>query len=80
MGESKDLKPYELFRKIIKYCKLMDYDVNDILNMSDREMRIWYNRVVVMVMDESSFRIQTGMINDKGTSHKILSIIDAKGR
>lgn len=80
MGESKDLKPYELFRKIIKYCKLMDYDVNDILSMSDREMRIWYNRVVVMVMDESSFRIQTGMINDKGTNHKILSIIDAKGR
>lgn len=80
MGESKDLKPYELFRKIIKYCKLMDYDVNDILSMSDREMRIWYNRVVDMVMDESSFRIQTGMINDKGNNHKILSIIDVKWR
>ena len=54
-----------MFQRIIKYCKLMDYDINDILNMSENELLIWYRRVTEKVNNESNFRMQTGLVNDQ---------------
>lgn len=54
-------KPHRAFRRIILYCKLMNYNVNDILKMSDQELKIWYNRVLDMTSNETDFRIKTGM-------------------
>ena len=72
-------KPHETFKKIIQYCKMMNYDVNDILEMSDQELRLWYHRVLSMTNNETEFRIKTGRIIDKGgKEHKLLSIIDKR--
>ena len=50
------------FKRIIQYCKMMNFNVNDILNMSSHELRLWYNRVTEMMNDEIRFRINTGRI------------------
>jgi len=72
-------KPHQEFRNIIKYCKLMNYDVNDILEMSDHELRLWYNRVLKMTENETEFRIKTGLsIDEQGKEHKLLSIVQTK--
>ena len=72
-------KPHETFKKIIQYCKMMDYDVNDILDMSDHELRLWYHRVLEMTENETDFRILTGRsIDNQGKVHKILSIVDGR--
>ena len=74
----KKKKPYLEFRNIIRYCKLMNYDINDILEMSDNELRIWYNRVINMISNETSFRIKTGISLDAmNNKHKVLSVVDA---
>ena len=72
------MESYEAFkfRKILKYCQLMGYDINDILNMSDHELRIWYVHVNEMIENETEFRIKTGMILDNhNDKHKVVSII-----
>lgn len=72
-------KDHQVFKKIIQYCKLMNYDVNDILEMSDNELRLWYNRVLKMTKNEVDFRIETGMsIDSQGKEHKLLSIVQTK--
>jgi len=72
-------KPHREFRKIIQYCKMMDYDINDILEMSDQELRIWYHHVKEMTENESEFRIKTGMsLDSQGNKHKVLSIVDGR--
>ena len=50
------------FRCIVQYCKMMNYDINDILDMSTHELRLWYERVTKMMEDEIKFRINTGRI------------------
>ena len=72
------MKDYQKFKRIIKYCKLMNYDVNDILNMSDNELRLWYTRVLRMTENEKDFQIRTGMTIDQGTKHKIVTIIESR--
>lgn len=72
-------KPHETFRKVIKYCDMMGYDIKDILDMSNHELRLWYHRVLDMVENETEFRIRTGLSIDKeGKRHKVLSIIDGR--
>lgn len=72
-------KPHETFKKIIQYCKLMNYDVNDILEMSDHELRLWYHRTLDMVNNETEFRIRTGMsIDSQGKAHKVVAIVDGR--
>lgn len=72
-------KPHETFKKIIQYCDLMNYDVKDILNMSNHELRLWYHRVLDMVNNETEFRIKTGLsIDNQGKAHKVVSIIDGR--
>ena len=72
-------KPHREFRKIIQYCKMMNYDINDILEMSDQELRIWYHHVKEMTENESEFRIKTGMsLDSQGNKHKVLSIVDGR--
>lgn len=66
------MKDYEMFRKIIKYCKLVNYNINDILKMSDVELKVWYKKVGNMVKDETSFRIMTGLINDTNEHRSII--------
>lgn len=55
------MKAHIEFKRIIQYCKLMNYDVNDILKMSDNELRVWYQRVTKITKNETEFRILTGM-------------------
>ena len=50
------------FKRIIQYCQMMGYNVNDILNMTNHELRLWYERVVKMTEDEINFRIHTGRL------------------
>lgn len=75
----KEKKPHIIFRNIIKYCKLMNYDINDILKMSDNELRLWYKHVKDITENETNFRIMTGMtLDDRGNEHKLLAIIQTK--
>lgn len=52
---------HKSFKKIIQYCKLMNYDVNDILNMTDHELRLWYERVMELTENDIEFKLTTGM-------------------
>ena len=52
------------FKRIIMYCKLMNYDLNDIKNMSDFEMGLWYKKTLQLIQNETDFRINTGMVLD----------------
>lgn len=54
-------KPHQTFRKIIQYCKMMNYNVNDILDMTDHELRLWYHHVIDMMSNNTDFKIRTGM-------------------
>lgn len=54
-------KEHLKFKRIIKYCQLMNYDYKDILSMSDHELSLWYKRVVNLTSNETDFRINTGM-------------------
>ena len=75
----KKKKPYMEFRDVIRYCKLMNYNINDILEMSDNELRIWYKRVLDMVSDETRFRIKTGIsLDSAGKKHKTLAIVETR--
>lgn len=59
-------KPHRIFKRIIQYCNLMGYDINKILDMSDYELKLWYDRAVEMTSNETNFRIRTGMVlNEK---------------
>lgn len=72
-------KPHREFRKIIQYCKLMNYNVNDILEMSDQELRLWYHHVKEMTENEKEFRIRTGMsLDNQSKKHNVVSIIDGR--
>lgn len=72
-------KPHIIFREIIRYCKLMHYDINDILEMSDTELRIWYKRTLEMVDNPMEFRIRTGMnLDNAGKKHPVVSIVDGR--
>ena len=73
------IKNYKDFKKVMQYCKLMDYSIDDILNMSDNELRIWFNLVEKMTKNETEFRIKTGLsLDNNGDKHKVLSIVHAK--
>ena len=57
----------------------MHYDINDILEMSDTELRVWYKRTLEMVQNETEFRIRTGMSLDKdGKKHPVVAIVDGR--
>ena len=72
-------KPHQQFKKIIQYCKLMNYDVNDILEMSDHELRLWYHRITEITENETKFRILTGLsIDSQGKEHHVVSIVDGR--
>lgn len=72
-------KPYMKFKRILQYCKLMKYDIDEILNMSENELRLWYKHVLDIIDDETKFMIKTGIsIDNDGTKHKTVSIIETR--
>ena len=71
------MKQHIKFRKIIQYCKLMEYDLDEILDMSDNELRLWYNRISDIAENEIAYTIRTGIsLDDK--KHKVVSIVDSR--
>ena len=57
----------------------MHYDVNDILEMSDHELRLWYHRIIEITENETEFRILTGLSMDsQGKEHNVVSIVDGR--
>ena len=72
-------KPHVIFRRIIQYCKLMHYDIDEILNMSDNELRIWYNRMLKMSNDQFGYRIKSGIdIDNNGQRHVVTAITQTR--
>ena len=51
----------KLFRNILKWCVLYNYDFQTILCMSDTEFYAWFEHVTKQVSDEVQFKLDTGM-------------------
>lgn len=54
------LKPHITFKKLIKYCDVTGFNIKDILNMSDFEVKLWYEKALKDIENEKDFQIRTG--------------------